>query len=67
MTCQLCTDNEARYRVGFVYIDGLQLCFTHARHYIHQKEFPSTSTHRKDFDEILHRMNPEKLVSKSVS
>lgn len=53
--CQLCSEDERRYRTTIVSIDGFVLCANHAQNYIHQKQYPSTSVHRKTFDELASR------------
>ncbi len=43
--CQIC-----QKKLLITEIDGLILCYPHSREYIHQKEYPETSIHKKTFE-----------------
>lgn len=44
-SCQIC-----RKELLIIEIDGLILCYNHSREYIHQKEYPESSIHKKTFE-----------------
>jgi len=54
--CQLCTIEERPYHQTIFNVDGLILCDNHSEEYIHSEVHPSSSVHRKKFDELLGRM-----------
>ncbi len=54
--CQLCTEEEKKYREEIFVIDDLILCADHAREYIHSEEYAGSSIYREKFDKLLNRM-----------
>ncbi len=46
-SCQIC-----QKELLIIKINGFTLCYNHSREYLHQKEYPETSVHKKTFEKL---------------